>query len=200
MSANYIAANIVSVGAANGGPLVTLGAANFETDKVDYVTFATPGAGVTGAVGKMMVPPTRVASIGYNATASVFEIAANGGVNMQLTNLTSGQSIETIADQNLMIGGTSIDITETTDGHLISMDSTGLKIFPGGAEPGITGAVLTSLDELGICAWIGGSLWERIEALEKKAGITSPQRPKPKAGGPSPKSRKIRMPEIKQKK
>jgi hypothetical protein len=197
MSANYIAANIVSVGAANGGPLVTLGSSNFEGDKVDYATFATPGAGITGAVGKMMVPSTRVASIGYDGTARVFEIAANGGVNMQLTNLTSGQSIETIADQNLMIGGSSIDITETTDGHLISMDSTGLKIFPGNGSPGITGAVLTSLDELGTCEWDGGSMMRRIEALEKKAGITSPERPKPKASGPSPKSR-VRTPKIKE--
>jgi len=195
MSFNNLSANLVSVGASNGGPLVTLGAATVEGDKLDFATCATPG-GTSEAM--VMVPPTRVASIGYDATTRIFEIGANGGVDMLLSNRTSGQSIATLASQNLMTAGVSLEILETFDGHSISMDSTGLKIFPGGSS-GITNATLTSIDEFGTCAWDGGSMIRRIEALEKKAGITPEPRPKPIGGGPS-KIRKIRMPEIKERK
>jgi hypothetical protein len=183
MSFNNLSANLISVGAANGGPIVTIGATTIEGDKIDFETFATPGA---SSVSSLMVPPTRVAAISYDQFTRIFEMAANGGVNLQISNRTSGQSVETIASENFMTGGVSLDISESFDGHMISMDSTGLKIFPGNGSPGITGATLMSTDEFGTCAWVGGSLWERIEALEKKAGIVSPERPKLKAGGPSP--------------
>jgi len=180
MSFNVLSANLVSVGAANGGPLVTISSGTIEGDKADYVTFATPG-GTSEA--HIMVPPTRVAAMSYDAVDRIFEVGVNGGVNLLLSNLTSSQSIESIASENFMTAGTSLTIMESADGHLISMDSSGLKIFPGGSS-GIMDATLTCIDEFGTCQWDGGSLMRRIEALEKKAGITPQPRPKATGGGP----------------
>ena len=204
MSFNLLTANTVTVGDQQGIGNITIGLNKSGGDLVNFIEFESPAPEVRGA--NLMVPVVHKASIGYDKNNNEYDITAAGGANILIFN--SDQQIETLASTNYMTAGihigiqsgslggpaSSLVISDLTDGHLISMDSTGLKILPAGTT-GLNGAVLTS-DGFGNCSWVGGA-FERLEALEKKVGILAPIQEKSKTGtgGPSkPIKRKIRVP------